>query len=158
MTRLKMFNLKLSLVLPNFAWDGRHFKQQVITTCNRPGPWGDKPSLPAVRHVTVITSCNCDLQSTVHALTAALPVLVMMFFCLTVFKSLSASALAGPSTNLLQEWYAFVTESYSFVHIFLYCSPIFSLKDAIDRAQRDLSIAYTKVRITWLWRKILPKQ
>jgi hypothetical protein len=55
--------------------------------------------------------------------------------------------LDGPSTNSLQEWYAFVTGSYSFEHIVLHPSPIFGLKYAIDRAQRYLSIAYTKVRI-----------
>ena len=59
----------------------------------------------------------------------------------------SEACYQGSSTNSLQERDAFVTESYSFEHIFLYCGPIFSLKYAIDQAQRDLLIAYTKVRI-----------
>jgi hypothetical protein len=53
----------------------------------------------------------------------------------------------GPSTNLLQEWYSFVTESYSFEHIFLHRSPFFSLKYAIYRAQRYLLIEYTNIKI-----------
>ena len=55
--------------------------------------------------------------------------------------------LGGSSTISLREWYAFVTGSYSFGHIFLHCCQIFSLKYAIDRAQRDLSIVYTKMVI-----------
>ena len=56
---------------------------------------------------------------------------------------------SGPRTISLQEWYTLVTESYSFEHIFLHPSSIFSLKYEIDRAQRDLSIAHTNVRIGW---------
>ncbi len=109
----------------------------------------------------------CPVECPLSLVSCAYPPAPNPLLFYLLFSQLATSAptyrttlghLAGSSTNSLQEWYAFVTGSYSFERIFLHCSPIFSLKYAIDRAQRDLSIPYTKVGIGWLWRKILPKQ